>query len=165
MFAHEEVLSVIFRLVNFGILSFICVYLFRRYILPAIKDQMHSKQDERRTIKERHKEIYKQEAIVIVFAQDQEKLCKVLKEKVNHWRYVQEDHEQKRSDEKERRMRFLLDRTMRQEKEFEHQQMLHVIVPRAVDTVAHIVREKFKAPEQGHMYINDIIEKLRKERI
>ncbi len=163
MFVHKELLAVIFRLVNFGILAYICVYLFKRYILPMIKDQMRREQEEQRTIKERHKEIRKQEKIVTAFAYDQEKLCRILQEKVNRWRRVQEDYEQKRVHEKERRIRFLQDRVMCQEQEFERQHMLRLIVPRAVDTVERTLHATFKSPDQGRVYIQDIIKQLRKE--
>ena len=163
MFVHEELLSIIFRLANFGILVFICVYLFKRYILPTIKDQMYREQEEQHTIKDRHKEIRKQEKIVAAFAYDQEKLCRILQERVNRWRRVQEDHGEKREQEKERRMRFLQDRVMRQEQGFEQQQMLRSIVPRAINTVEHTLQETFKSPEQGHKYTQDIIKQLRKE--
>lgn len=160
MCIHEELLAIIFRLVNFGILIFLCVYAFRRYLLPVLKDQMHQEQEEQSNIKERHKEIRKQKRILTTFSDDQEKLCVFLQEKVRQWRRVEDDLMRKRELEKDKRILFLKERVVSQELEFARQQMLHTIAPKAIESAQDELQKKFNTSDVQRVYEHAIIVQL-----
>ena len=164
MFVHEELLSVIFRLVNFGILVFMCVYLFKRYVLPSIKEQMKSEEEEAQAIKSRHKELRMQEKTVTAFAQEQEKTCCMLKEKVHRWRRVQDDYVLRRAQERERRVRYLNDRVAHQELEFAQQRVLQKALPRAVMHARIALQQTFSSADKKRAYLNEIMSQISKEK-
>ena len=160
MCVHEELLAIIFRLVNFGILIFLCVYAFRRYLLPMLKDQMRQEQEEQNNRQERHKEIRKQEKILTTFSDDQEKLCVLLQERVHRWQQVEDDLMHKRELEKEKRIVFLKERVVSQELEFARQQMLHAIIPKAIESAQDELQKKFNTSDAQHAYEHALIVKL-----
>jgi len=164
MLIHEELLAVIFRLVNFGVLVFISVYLFKRYVLPFVNDQMKNELAEDMAIKDRHKEIRQQEKAVAAFAQEQDKACRMLKEKVHRWRRVQDDYVHRRAQERERRIRYLNDRVARQELEFAQQKVMKEALPQAVANARQSLQHKFSLLDQRRLYINEIIAQISKER-
>lgn len=162
MFEYEPLLAIIFRLTNFGILVFLCVYAFRRYLLPVLKDQIKQEEKQRNALKEKQKEMRKQEKSVAAFAQEQAALCAVLKERVVSWRRAQDHVLQRRSQEKERRTRYLQDKVARQEHEFAQQKLLRNITPQAAYDARIVLQKMFADDQKERAYTNDIIAALRK---
>lgn len=160
---HEELLSVIFRLVNFGVLLFVCAYFFRRYILPDLQAQMVHEEQESIRIQERHREIEHQEKSVENFSQSQKKLCSLLQEKVNCWHAVYEKTVQHQEQEKKERMTFLQKKIKQQELVFAQKKMLHEITPKAIAVITEKMQKQFASEHHGSAYIDSIIRQLRKE--
>lgn len=163
MFVHEDLITIIFRLANFGLLIFACVYIFKRYVLPSILEHMHQERDEQQRIKEQHKELDKQEKQLLVSAKEQEALVRLLKERIMRW--VQEEHRatQRRELAKEKIIMHYNERVVHQEQIMMQQKRLALIVPQAIDTVQKSLEGMYSSENAQQKYMLAIVKQLSKE--
>lgn len=90
MFVHEDLVTIVFRLTSFGIFIFFCVCLFKRYLRPSILGMMRHEHDEQQKIKDRHKELEKQERGLEAATQEQEDRIRLLKERIARWQHEEQ---------------------------------------------------------------------------
>lgn len=163
MFVHEDLITIIFRLANFGLLVFTCVYIFKRYILPSILELMHQERDEQQRIKEQHKELDKQEKQLLVSAKEQEALVRLLKERIMRWVHEEQMVAQKKALAKEKVRMLYNERVAYQEQMMMRTKTLQLVVPQAVATVQNHFENVYALQKAQLEYIAGVIKVLNEE--
>lgn len=159
MFVHEDLITIIFRLTSFGLFVFLCVCLFKRYLRPSIVGMMKQEQDELQKIKDRHKELGKQERSLDITAQEQEDRIRLLKERIAHWQRVEQISVQKRAQERQTWWMAHNKRVVRQAQLCAHATMLRTMVPEVMDKVERNVSAQYAQATAQHQYVAALLER------
>lgn len=163
MFANESIVAILFRLINFGVLAGVLWYMFKRYMLQDVKDQMRQKETARQDLLYHKISLEMRQQDIVQQIADQDTLGKSLTGKVQVWReaFVRVEHE--REMEKDQ-----LKKALDQRAQLQHHYMLVAqvqkrVVPHVVAQTRTMLEQKFTSPDQAKGYLGDICAYLKQK--
>lgn len=157
MFSKETV-SIIFRLVNFFILSGLAVYVFRKYLLTPIKAKLEEKYSLFRNLENQHKNLIDQKGILEIEMEDQDKLFEILKQKIGIWDKACKQEQEARKKEVDKIKKYHIKRVASQNETLKQQNLLEKTIPIAISQTYNQLEKRFEKKEESQTYLGSIIE-------
>lgn len=157
MFNGETVTSLIFRLLNFGVLIAFFVYIFKRSVLADIIKNITSTQERLHTLKTHRDNLKNQLKALEHTAQEQEKLSKELALKVARWQDVFSTKVRHHSEQNEHIRRFLITKTELQSKTIALHKVQKVVFPKVIMQSQEQLEQKFASEQAGEEFINSLL--------
>jgi len=88
MFAEETLLSIIFRLFNFGLIIALAAYCFKIYILPGIYAAIAKEEAEKQHLGYEKIKSEQEQAALDECIKEDRVTCELFKSKIDHWKNV-----------------------------------------------------------------------------
>jgi hypothetical protein len=85
MLESKEIISIIFKVINFAVIAWIIKYVFQNHILPGIKEKLAGKFAFFRRLEDKNKDLIIQNELLEKEIKDQDNLFELLKEKISTW--------------------------------------------------------------------------------
>lgn len=160
--SKHEVVSIIFRLINFAITVGAGYYLFKRYGLSLIQDKIKQKKDyldeldhQAAVIADTHQNLISQQKYqTILFEQ--------LKFKLSLWNTAYQKMLGTRKNEKDEIKKKLEQKVHMQNSYLAQQSLKRQIFVKAIDQARTILENKFMTPSSGKKYLNPILIHIKK---
>lgn len=157
---HSSLLSIIFRLINFGVLIGIGYYLFKKYFKNGIDEKIVQKEA---VVKGLEEQGYFLEAKVIHLEnqrREQEKYAALMRQKIDDWRIAVAAQNNKKQEE----MRVSADRIAEQvariNQTLQHERWRKTVLPRALADAKKKLTEQFSDSKSAQSYIYDTVNHL-----
>lgn len=157
MLENKEIVTIVFKLINFAAFIWLVIYVFKSNILPDLKEKLAAKFALFKRLEEKNKDLIFQNDFLEKEIKDQDKLFELLKEKINTW-----DKELKKEKEKN-----LLDykkiidshqsRTEIQIQNMHNQKLISEIFPRVIAGTFKQLEQKFKQEQESEKFFRNII--------
>ncbi len=158
MFISKEAISIIFRLVNFFILSGLIVYVFRKYLLTPIKEKLAEKWAFFRDLKNQHKNLVDQKGILDIEIKDQDKLFAILKQKINIWDKTCKQKHNEREQELAKIKELHAKKLTIQNENVHQQKLLKEVFPRVIQGTYSQLEKKFEDKKESQKFLGNIID-------
>ena len=162
MFISKEAVSILFRLINFFILSGLIVYVFRNYLLTPIKEKLADKWAFFRNLEDQHENLVDQKDILDIEMKDQDKLFELLKDKISLWKQACQRDEETRENQMARIKKNHIDRVTIQNENLYQQTLLDKVAPSAIKGTYDQLEKKFEDKQKSQKFLGDIIEYMEK---
>ncbi len=160
MSTYAQVITIIFRLLNFVALIGLAVYVFKAYLLDRVKQQMADQEATERGMQlQRDAMARRQEEITGEIDQDAQ-LCMELKQRVDRWRRVIDTQQVQQKKEQEERTQRLQQALQEKMERLVYNRVLKKVMPRALADAAVQLGEKYSDTQQGRLFTNAIITHL-----
>lgn len=158
----ESLVSIIFRLINFGALIGLGVYVFKRYFLHDIIEKINQEGLEKESLRHQVQELDDKSNVLSGEIVEQEQLCHKLSERVEQWHhFFNEDIERKRKENQEFHAK-AVERLEKQKKFLEQELMMNEVFPQAMDQIKLQLMKDFSDPAKNKNFLADIIGHIEK---
>ncbi len=160
MNTYEQVVNIVFRLLNFVAIISLAVYVFKAYVLDLVKQQMADQEATERGMQlQRDAMARRQEEITGEIDQDAQ-LCMELKQRVDRWRRVIDTQQAQQKKEQEKCMQRLQQALQKKVERLVYNRVLKKVMPRALADARAQLGEKYCDAQQGRLFTNAIIAHL-----
>lgn len=157
-----DIVSIIFRLINFVALIGLFFYLFKQYVLQTVTLQI-SKKNQKLADLALQNQLLKEQTKAMDFAiAEQQALSRGLLQKIELWRTLVTHYAVARNEEKKRYELSIADRTRKQELFIELKDVEKRALVPALEKVTNILEERYASKAAGQSYITTIVHHLEK---
>jgi hypothetical protein len=164
MILSEEIITVLFRLLNFAVLAYGLHYVYIHYICSAVRNSIGAAERKVAILAQQKDAYYQQEQFVAQEIQDQEKTVSRLIEKLEQWRIATDDAERAQSEE-HARLELVLRKKVAVQSEHIGQYMLERrALPHAMHELRISMADHFKSDKRGGAYIASVVNHIDKDR-
>lgn len=161
MYVSEEVISIIFRIINFVVLFGLFRYLFKKY-LPIIKRSFLDKLAFFDTLEKQRMDLIEQNKMLVKEMSDQNDLFKLLKEKIKIWDIACKQKKEVEEKEIVKAKDLAKKRNKKQTEQIHQQKLLQAVFPRVIAGTYKQLEEKFEKKEESQKFLKDIIGYMKK---
>lgn len=162
LYIKLNIISILFRLINFGVLLFLARYFFYRTIKPMLERFEHDNQAYKGSLQEQMQALsYQKEQMLHAVAQQELRMA-LLKKNVLTWRESIDQDVRDRDQYIQNQKEYMLERAEQQQALLEKEYLARIVLPKAVNMTEKELREKYKNSELGRTYIARIITSLEK---
>jgi hypothetical protein len=162
MFASKEIVTIIFKIVNFVAIAWIIKYAFQKYIFPGIKEKLFAKFAFFRGLEEKNKNLIIQNELLEKEIKDQDKLFELLKEKIEAWNKETKKQRETTLLEAQKINSFHKKRVETQTQNIHSQKLLSEIFPRVIDGTFKQLEQKFRQEQEAEKFFRNIINYMQK---
>lgn len=162
MSAEFNVLNIFFRVLNSAIVFGLCGYLFKRYALDSLKDQMREQEQQKKDLYESSVALERERELAIAKAHEQELIVQRLQEHVNHWRERFEVVVANRQEEKKRLIQELAHKSALQQEHLAADMVANQVFAQARVQAQKMLMEEFARKSAGRAYVSDIMNFIKK---
>lgn len=159
-----ELVSVIFRILNFAALVWLGWYLFKKYGLPLIKSQMNAKQAYLEELKAHHtmmvRDIRDVERTLVEDREQQD----WLKEQLMRWRGAVEAERARCERQKEQRAALLQKRLALQVNEIQANRIREEVLPKAVERAREVLAQQYADGQTQRAFMTRIMTTMKGDR-
>jgi len=163
MWTSEVVISTIFRLLNFGVICFVAVYLFKTKMLPGIKEKIAAKYAALKELMTQNKDLLDQQKDLNREIKEQEMFGKQLYDQIGIWSlfFEQQLKEQKEQQaalglQAVKRAQLQADNKVTREENLE-------IISAALAGAEQQLRAQFSSQKEGAAFSSAVVQQMRKE--
>ena len=159
-----EIVSVIFRLINFG--AFICVgvYLFKKHVLAGIKLQITKRQQKLADLALQNQLLKEQaKSMDLAFAQ-QEAVYRELMHKIDLWKNMVAHRASERDQERIGRQQVLTERVHKQQAYIQLRDAQQRALLPAIERARELLEVHYAAMPLGNSYMADIVKHMEKNK-
>jgi len=153
----HEIVAIIFRLINFTILIAAAVYLFKRYALSWIQEQIVGKVSEIDQLQSQVQMLDAQKKDSEQAIINQKKLYHTLYHKMEQWNKSFTIVKNQRDQEKENIMRSLQHKVVQQQNYIALSHAQKKILPVAISNARQILTDEFRSEARAHQFIGSLI--------
>jgi len=158
----KEIVSTIFRFINFAVFAGLLVYLFKKYALPQVKEKLVEKYAFFKDLENQYKNLINQNEVAKNEIKDQDNLFEVLKKKITLWNKSCDKENKAREKELELIIQYHKDRLEKQTQNIQHQKLLEEVFPRVIAGTYKQLEEKFSKKQESEKFLNNIIGYMKK---
>jgi hypothetical protein len=162
MFTEYPLVYVFFRFLNASIIVALVVYLFKRYVVDMIKEQMREKELQTKNNVEQQKVLAQEEEMVRQRAQEQELFAQRLEKNLQTWRTYFDAQALKQAQEKGIIREKLAQKSALQQKHFVADTVADAVLVRASEQAHKELQKEFADEHKGKAYVHDIVAYLKK---
>ncbi len=162
MSAEFNVLNIFFRVLNSAIVFGLCGYLFKRYALDSLKDQMREQEQQKKNLYESSLALERERVLALAKAREQELVVQRLKEHVRHWRERFEVVVANREAEKQRLVQELAHKNALQQEHLAADMIAYQVFAQARRQAQKTLTEEFARKNAGQAYVHDIMAFIKK---
>lgn len=153
----HEIVAIIFRLINFAILIVAGIYLFKRYALDWINEQIAGQAQELDLLQHQDQALARQQADNELAITEQEKLYQALLQKLDAWNNMFTIAKKQREREKGQTIILLQQKVAKQQNHLAVMRAQKEILPAAINNAQQVLMNEFTSSERGHQYIKSLI--------
>jgi hypothetical protein len=159
----DQVVLIVFRGINFGVLIGIMGYLFKRYGLPTIREQLAAYWAYFQDLANTHRLLKKEQQLVEQSIIAHQKEQDILKERLMRWRARIDELNNQLNIEKEERIAVLKERLLKQQKQIDHHRMFQQIVPLAIAQARNDLEQEARSETMQKKIFDEIMPIMRKQ--
>lgn len=162
MFAYEQLINIFFKLLNFGALMALLVFLFRRYILTSVVQEIAV---ERREEEGKYKQVVnldKKGKELAIVALSQEHEMRVLLDRAQQWRAVVELEQEKLRHTQQMYYDAAFVQQEKQRQAAETERVMKIVVPQAVQAAQGSLITMFADEKRGRDYLQALLAAMKK---
>ncbi len=163
MLSSKYILTIIFRLINFGALIALSVYLFKRYALPSFKLKIHEKQARLDDLNAQHTLLARDDRLLERALIDDRKHQEYLTQRVMAWKAKIARDRERFIQERQKRSELLQKRTALQDEYVQKNRLRELILPAALEQARGQLISQYNEPRAQKEFINRVITTLRSE--
>jgi hypothetical protein len=160
MISTEQIVIIVFRLINLGVVIGLLGYIFKKYVLSTIKNHIAEKNAYVRGLQEQYRSLLYQQEQGLVVAREEALVCEQLKQQVTRWKQVVEKEQQVRSEEKEERKRMFEEHRAHKEQQIALLYVKKQAIPRIIQNVEKELQQRFADEKVGRQYVQTIITRM-----
>lgn len=156
-----EGISIFFRLLNFGLLIALFIYLYKRYIAQTLADSMQTQRALQNALEQERDILGEKQTILDMNMQAQEALRVVLMQKIELWKSSFMSERQKHLVEKESLEKRLAEKMDVRKEQYTIEQAQQRILPLAIEKARQQLEKTFESAQKSEAYNAAIIAYLR----
>jgi len=162
MFTNESWMNIFFKFLNFGALIALLVFIFRRYILPGVVQEI---------AQEKQQEIGMRTQVIVLdekgkelasAAISQEHETRVLLDRAQQWQAVFMLEQEKQKHAQQVLYNAALVRKQQQVQAVESEKLMKLVLPQVVEQTRCKLIEVFDNEARGHEYVHDLLAAIKK---
>lgn len=156
----DSMVSIFFRLINFGLFIALFIYGFKRYVYPALLEQMAEREKAHKELEQKKELLADTQFRLDEQMHTNERVHQELVAALNTWRLTFEREQQAQHKEKER-IKHELEIKMHKRREVQALNALHdeVVTP-AVNQAEKALRTYFTGKEHSRAYLHQLLSRM-----
>ncbi len=162
MFINEVVIGVIFRILNFAVVIVFFAYLFKKFALDTIKNQIASRKRHREQLNWQIKELDQAYHVLDKQIIEQDELCKKFIEKIKKWRHAFDDAERLKKREQLKMKVHMEERAKIYADWIVAKRLQQHVIPTALLNAREQLSHQFESEDQGNQFLNKLIKAMEK---
>lgn len=157
MFAYEQVVTFIFRLINTAVLAAIIWYLLKKYVLKSIADSIAARSAAIHNLEQQNASLQHKQQKLKAHLIEQDALCRELLEKVTAWQQAIVEEKKVHAQYVAERTQEFGKRLLRQKNALIFARLQKPVVEQAVVEAEKNLQSTFTQPQEGKKYLDTII--------
>ncbi|KKP28132.1 MAG: hypothetical protein UR12_C0025G0006 [candidate division TM6 bacterium GW2011_GWF2_30_66] len=157
MLENKEIITIVFKLINFAAFIWLVKYVFKSNILPDLKEKLSAKFALFKRLEEKNKDLIFQNELLEKEIKDQDKLFELLKEKINTWDKELKKEKEINILEYKKIIASHKNRTEIQAQNMHNQKLISEIFPRVIAGTFKQLEQKFKQEQESEKFFRNII--------
>ncbi len=162
MIEREQIVIVLFRLLNFGVLIGLIFYGYKAYLLPEMKKKWEELKEMFAGMRRSHRHLQKEKRGVENFIVQDRQWQAALQEKVLRWQSLVGDRREQLLKERARRKRILDKQMEEQQNQVALYRAYKQVAPDALKEAREALKKKFDSGNAQQQFMNAVITALRK---
>ncbi|HSW73981.1 MAG TPA: hypothetical protein VLG71_02375 [Candidatus Limnocylindria bacterium] len=162
MFDGETLSSIIFRLLNFGVLIAFFTYIFKKSLLPDIRQEVTCKEKHRHDLKQHRDDLKTKIKTLEHELEAQDLLSKELALKVARWHDTCATTLQQRKAQEEKRASLLHHKTQLQSENLHKEHLQAAVIPEVIHNLEEKLQATFASPSAGTHFMDSILMFMKK---
>lgn len=163
MFGNISLVTVFFRLLNFGVLIGFFAYVFKRYFYQNISDHIAEKASFIQGLHQNNKVLEEQQHNLEMKIAQQDSKCKTLLAKIEEWQQAVIQQQQEWQTIQEVAIQDKVRRLQLQQEALNKDHLKRVLLPQVLERAEKKLVQEFADPQAGQAFVEDIITQLGKE--
>ncbi len=162
MITYDLFVDIIFRVLNFGVLIGLGIYIFKKYLKDTLLKEMLNKQRAMDGLQQERDALMLQNKKVSHTVRTEQKKYEALQKKIEQWTDVVEKERAKRSFEKNDRIRVLKKNAQYRVQQIRQEQLVKRVMPRALDEAKTKLQKLFSTKKAQNHFAQQIIQHMQK---
>ena len=159
----ENIVLIVFRLINFGVLLFLFWYGARRYMMPTVMKNMQAVRTYLEGLLQTHNRLKGEKALVERRIELDRKEQDFLKERLMRWKASVEDYNEKTLRNKESRKKEFEKMLLEKYKAMQHRRIYHKIMNETIDHARRVLQKKAEQESVQKEIIGNAFKLMQKE--
>jgi paraquat-inducible protein B len=164
MILNEEIIEIIFRFLNFGVLVTALYYLYVNYIAPAAQSDIEADQKKVAILAQQKDAYHQQEQFIVKQIQDQEESVTHLMQKFEEWESAAQDVQRAEREEHVRLQDALRKKAAEQSEHIAQYMLERRSLPHAIEELEVSLTDYFKPDKRGSAYVASVVDHIDKDR-
>ncbi len=161
MIAVENIVGIVFRVINFGVLIGLAVYFFKKHALPIIKQQIADKQAFIVSLHNQEQMLEQEKEEVTKRIIEDEQQWMHLKDTFDQWRTTVSQVYAEHEKERQQRIRTLQDRAENRMQQVTSMRLSVRVFPQALEQAGAELQKYYADAQQADQFIKRIIDHMR----
>ena len=162
MYGSKEIVSIIFRFLNFAAFIALIVYLFKNYALDQIKEKIAEKFALFKGLETQRKDLINQNQVAKKEIEDQDDLFALLQKKIKTWNNSCRQATKEKNEELASIKEYHKVRLEQQSANIKQQRLLKKVLPGVITNTYQQLEQKFSKKEESQKFLKDIIGYMKK---
>jgi len=162
MIDFKETVAAVFELINCGVIIGLITYVFKKYLLGIIYDQMRAQSKYIDSLKESFHMLTRNYQLLDREIEYERQVQYELKEKVMRWRANVEQLHEQRMRERDERKKIVAEQAIEQNKQVQKYMIYDQVLPRAIQDARAALEKQCADPEVQKKYLSHSLNMLRK---
>lgn len=158
MFTNQDIIAIVFRLINFVALIGIGFFLFKKHILPDLLLSLTRKKENQDFLSAQQASFEKQQFHLDVLLKEDALMCQDFRTKIDIWKKavaLESDYHQK---ERNNIMATVKQRLAHNALQQEHSRVQNIVIHNVAIDLEKSLSAHFKDQKQGSAYLNSILQ-------
>lgn len=164
MILSEEIVTILFRLINFGVLLYGLHYVYIHYICPAMQTDIEADEKKVAILAQQKDAYYQQEQFIVKDIENQEKTVTHLIAKLDQWRIAADDAQKAQRDAHAALQEALRKKIALQSEHIAQYMLERRALPHAMHELEVSLAEHFKSDKRGAVYLEAVVNHMDKDR-
>ncbi len=158
MFINQNIVSVVFRLINFFALIGLFVYLFKKHAMPEVSFAINKDIADHDFLHTQQISLEKQQAALDALLKEEALLCQQFKTKIDEWNRIVTQNNEQREQERNQDLTALKKRTADRTEQIAHNRIQNQIIDAVVVDTEKSLTHHFSQDASGKEYLNGILD-------
>lgn len=164
MIAHESLMTIAFRFINAGILVVLGVYIYKKYIQPAMRKEIEDRERFLKGLAEQKRALEYQQHEMEDRIESDKKLCASLRDRVMQWARKEQALKELREAQRVARIKELERITKMRADSIAIAHAQQQVLPLAVAHARQELEKKMSSDKAGALYLDNVIKMLTTDR-
>ena len=159
----SEIISTIFRFLNFGVTCGVGVYVFKKYLLPDFKGKIAEQRAALQSMAQRNQELLDQKNAVTREISEQEELGRTLYDQIKLWSFSFAQERARRDSEQKVLTQQVEHRAQVQAQNKMHSKLQKFVLEQALAGARQDLAVRFSSEQEGRRFLASIVACMRED--